>query len=315
MKAPYSETDHHPGAAAAQPRETPGAWLHRQFVGSPNWMILPLLAFLVFFFFLPSIKLMLFSVMTQDAQGRIGAPLTLEHYIRFFQVSLYTDVLWTTIRISIITSVIAAILAYPVAIVLVRGNIAVTRIVTLIIIAPLAVSVVVRAYGWQLILGNGPTGLLNYVLLNLGLISEPLALLFSPVAVVVGSLHIFFPMMVLPLASALGKIDPNLEQAGRTLGAPAWKVFLRITFPLSMPGLVAGVTLVFSLSAGSYVIPALIGGPSSQMLGNMAEQQIIAVYDWPFGATIATILVIIVLAINALSMRLLGGRNFREKQK
>lgn len=315
MKVMDTETGKIAGTAGAVTRDTPGGWLRRQVVGSPNWMILPLLIFLTVFFFMPAIKLMLFSVMTQDPQGRIGTPLTLSHYVRFFQVSLYTDVLWTTIRISIITSVIAAILAYPVAIVLVRGNIMVTRIVTLIIIAPLAVSVVVRAYGWQLILGNGPTGLLNYVLLNLGLISEPLALLFSPVAVVVGSLHIFFPMMVLPLASALGKIDPNLEQAGRTLGAPAWKVFLRITLPLSLPGLVAGVTLVFSLSAGAYVIPALIGGPSSQMLGNMVEQQIIAVYDWPFGATIATILVLIVLAINALSMRLLGGRRIREIQK
>lgn len=125
----------------------------------------------------------------------------------------------------------------PVATVLVRGNITTTRIITLIVIAPLAVSVVVRAYGWQLILGNGPTGLLNYVLMNLGIIGSPLTLLFSDAAVIIGSLHIFFPMMVLPLSSALGKIDPNLQQAARTLGAPAWKVFLRITFPLSLPGL------------------------------------------------------------------------------
>ena len=112
--------------------------------------------------------------------------------------------LWATIRISLITSVIAAILAYPVATVLVRGNITTTRIITLIVIAPLAVSVVVRAYGWQLILGNGPTGLLNYVLMNLGIIGSPLTLLFSDAAVIIGSLHIFFPMMVLPLSSALG---------------------------------------------------------------------------------------------------------------
>jgi putative spermidine/putrescine transport system permease protein len=278
---------------------------------SPGIMIVPLLIFLLVFFFLPAIRLMLFSFMTQDARGIVGPPLTLEHYVHFFEVALYGDILWSTIRISIITSVIAAVLAYPVAIVFVRGNIVVTRIITMIVIAPLAVSVVVRAYGWQLILGNGPTGLLNYILLKLGVISQPLALLFSDTAVIIGSLHIFFPMMVLPLASALGKIDPNLEQAGRTLGAPAWKVFVRITLPLSLPGLLAGVTLVFSLAAGSYVIPALIGGPGSQMLGNLVEQQIIAVYDWPFGATIATILVVIVIAINALSMKLLGGRRIR----
>ncbi|CUX50285.1 MULTISPECIES: ABC transporter permease [Rhizobium/Agrobacterium group] len=278
---------------------------------SPGILILPLLIFLTIFFFWPAIRLMTFSVMTQNSQGLIGSPFTLAHYVRFFEVDLYQKVLWATIRISLVTSIIAAILAYPVATVLVRGNIATTRIITLIVIAPLAVSVVVRAYGWQLILGNGPTGLLNYVLMNLGIIDSPLTLLFSDAAVIIGSLHIFFPMMVLPLSSALGKIDPNLQQAARTLGAPAWKVFLRITFPLSLPGLVAGFTLVFSLASASYVIPALIGGPGSQMLGNMVEQQVLAVYDWPFGATIATILVFIVILINAVSMRLLGGRRIK----
>ena len=278
---------------------------------SPDILILPLLIFLTIFFFWPAIRLMTFSVMTQNSQGLIGSPFTLAHYVRFFEVDLYQKVLWATIRISLVTSIIAAILAYPVATVLVRGNIATTRIITLIVIAPLAVSVVVRAYGWQLILGNGPTGLLNYVLMNLGIIDSPLTLLFSDAAVIIGSLHIFFPMMVLPLSSALGKIDPNLQQAARTLGAPAWKVFLRITFPLSLPGLVAGFTLVFSLASASYVIPALIGGPGSQMLGNMVEQQVLAVYDWPFGATIATILVFIVILINAVSMRLLGGRRIK----
>ncbi len=278
---------------------------------SPGILILPLAIFLLFFFFIPAIRLMTFSVMTQNAQGVIGAPFTLAHYIRFFEVDLYQKVLWSTIRISLITSFLAAILAYPVATVLVRGNIALTRIITLIVIAPLAVSVVVRAYGWQLILGNGPTGLLNYVLMNLGIIESPLAILFSDSAVVIGSLHIFFPMMVLPLSSALGKIDPNIQQAARTLGAPAWKVFVRVTLPLSLPGLLAGFTLVFSLASASYVIPALIGGPGSQMLGNMVEQQVLAVYDWPFGATIATILVLIVILINAISMKLLGGRRIK----
>jgi putative spermidine/putrescine transport system permease protein len=304
--------------ATSLPREVPlrsrknhWALLGRR-LQSPSLLLLPLLVFLSIFFFIPAIKLMLFSFMTQDAKGLVGAPWTLAHYVHFFSVALYGDILWTTVRISVITAVIAAVLAYPVATVMVRGNMLVTRIITLIVIAPLAVSVVVRAYGWQLILNNGPSGLINYVLLHLGIIGQPLALLFSDTAVVIGSLHIFFPMMVLPLSSALGKIDPNLQQAARTLGAPAWRVFLRVTLPLSLPGLVAGITLVFSLAAGSYVIPALIGGPGSQMLGNLAEQQIVAVYDWPFGATIATILVLIVISINALSMKLLGGRRLRE---
>lgn len=300
----------------APPRNDVSLWKSIESkIMSPGILILPLLIFLVFFFFIPAIRLMSFSVMTQNTQGIIGTPFTFAHYVRFFEVDLYQKVLWATIRISIVTSIIAAVLAYPVATVLVRGNIVTTRIITLIVIAPLAVSVVVRAYGWQLILGNGPTGLLNYILMNLGIIDAPLSLLFSDTAVIIGSLHIFFPMMVLPLSSALGKIDPNLPQAARTLGAPAWKVFWRITFPLSLPGLVAGFTLVFSLASASYVIPALIGGPGSQMLGNMVEQQVLAVYDWPFGATIATILIFIVISINALSMKLLGGRRIKASAK
>jgi putative spermidine/putrescine transport system permease protein len=115
-------------------------------------------------------------------------------------------------------------------------------------------------------------------------------------------------MMVLPLASALSKIDPHLEEAARTLGMSAWGVFKRITLPLSLPGLAVGFTLVFSLTAGSFVTPAILGGTNAQMLGNLIDQQITAIYDWPFGATIATVLVAIVVGINLISIRVLEGR-------
>ena len=143
------------------------------------------------------------------------------------------------------------------------------------------------------------------------LVDAPVAILYTEIAVIIGSLHVFFPMMVLPLASALGKIDPNLEDAARMLGAPWWKVFLRVTLPLSMPGFVAGFTLVFSLTAGSFVIPAILGGASAVMLGNLIEQQIFVVYDWPFGAAIALVLVGVVFAVNGFSMWLLEGRRLR----
>jgi putative spermidine/putrescine transport system permease protein len=180
--------------------------------------------------------------------------------------------------------------------------------ITMIVIAPLIVSVVVRTYGWQLILGNGPTGILNWLLLSTGLAKKPVTLLHSETAVVIGSLHVFFPMMVLPVASALGRIDPRLEDAARTLGATAWRSFRRITLPLSLPGLAVGCTLVFSLTAGSFVTPAILGGTGAQMLGMLVDQQILVVYDWPFGATVASVLVAIVLAVNIVSMRILDRR-------
>jgi putative spermidine/putrescine transport system permease protein len=274
-------------------------------------LAVPILIFLAIFFFYPAINLLFFSLLTQDAKGIVGPPHTLAHYTRFFEVDLYLRVFWNTLRISLVTSAFAIVLGYPVAIVMARSGPLVSRTIALIVIAPLIVSVVVRSYGWQLILVNSPNGLLNWALMSLGLISEPLAILYSETAVVIGSLHVFFPMMVLPLASALGKIDPNLEDCARTLGAPWWKVFLRVTLPLSVPGLVAGFTLVFSLTAGSFVTPVILGGTTATMLGNLIEQQIFVVYDWPFGAAIAVVLVLVVFAINTLSMRLLEGRRFR----
>jgi putative spermidine/putrescine transport system permease protein len=271
-------------------------------------LLLPALAFLLVFFIIPALTLLTDSALTQDARGTLVWPLTLQHYVHFFATPLYSHVLLTTLRISLMTAALATLLGYPVALVMARSHPMITRIVTIITIAPLIVSVVVRTYGWQLILGNGATGILNWVLISLGLIHTPLRLLYSETAVVIGSLHVFLPMMVLPLASALGKIDPNLEEAARTLGAPAWRVFRRVTLPLSLPGLAVGFTLVFSLTAGSFVTPAILGGTNAQMLGNLIEQQILAVYDWPFGATIATVLVTIVLGVNLISMRVLEGR-------
>jgi len=271
-------------------------------------LALPAMLFLGVFLLVPAVRLITSGFLTQDAHGALGAPATLSHFIHFFDTSLYSHVLVVTLRISLITAALAALLGYPVAMVMARSHPSVTRIVTFITIAPLIVSVVVRSYGWQLILGNGPAGLLNWILLSLGLVQTPLRLLYSETAVVIGSLHVFLPMMVLPLASALGRIEPHLEEAARTLGMPAWRVFHRITLPLSLPGLAVGFTLVFSLTAGSFVTPAMLGGTNAQMLGNLIDQQINAIYDWPFGATIATVLIVIVVTVNLFSMRLLDGK-------
>jgi len=276
-------------------------------------LLFPALSFLAVFFALPALGLVVFSFLTQSPQGTAGLPLTLSHYVHFFGTPLYAHVLWTTLRISLVTTALAMVLAYPIALVMARSGGAARRVITMIVIAPLIVSVVVRTYGWEVILGNGPTGVLNWLLLASGLIRKPVALLYSETAVVIGSLHVFFPMMVLPLASALGKIDPRVEDAARTLGATGWRTFLRVTVPLSLPGLAVGCTLVFSLTAGSFVTPVILGGTAATMLGMLVDQQILVVYDWPFGATVATVLVAIVLAVNIAGTRLLDRRQKGER--
>jgi putative spermidine/putrescine transport system permease protein len=267
----------------------------------PAALLFPSLLFLAVFFALPAVGLVSYSFLTQSPQGAVGLPVTFDHYRHFFGTPLYSRVLLTTLRISLCTTGVAVLLAYPVALVMSRSTPLVGRLITMIVIAPLIVSVVVRTYGWELILGNGPTGILNWLLLTTGIVKTPIKLLYTETAVVIGSLHVFFPLMVLPLGSALGKIDPRLEDAARTLGAGAWRTFRRITLPLSLPGLAVGCALVFSLTAGSFVTPAILGGTGAQMLGILVDQQILVVYDWPFGATVATVLVAIVLIVNILS--------------
>jgi putative spermidine/putrescine transport system permease protein len=274
----------------------------------PAALLLPSLLFLAVFFALPALGLVSYGFLTQTPQGAVGLPFTLDHYRHFFGTALYSRVLLTTLRISLCTTGAAIPLAYPVALVMSRSTPLVRRVITMIVIAPLIVSVVVRTYGWELILGNGPTGILNWLLLTTGIVKTPVKLLYTETAVVIGSLHVFFPLMVLPLASALGKIDPRLEDASRTLGAGAWRTFRRITLPLSLPGLAVGCALVFSLTAGSFVTPAILGGTGAQMLGMLVDQQILVVYDWPFGATVATVLVAIVLLVNILTNRALTRR-------
>jgi putative spermidine/putrescine transport system permease protein len=289
------------------PRSARGVVWPKQLL--PAALLLPSMLFLAVFFALPALGLVSYSVLTQAPDGTVGLPLTLEQYRHFFATPLYARVLLTTLEISLITTALAIVLGYPVALVMVRSSSWVRQAITIVVIAPLIVSVVVRTYGWQLILGNGPTGILNWLLLRSGIIESPLALLYSETAVIIGSLHVFFPMMVLPLASALGKIDPRLEDAARTLGASAWRSFRRIVLPLSIPGLTVGCTLVFSLTAGSFVTPAILGGSSGQMLGVLVEQQILIVYNWPFGAACATVLVAIVLGANLISVRILDRRS------
>lgn len=246
----------------------------------PAALLLPSFVFLAVFFALPALGLVSYSFLTQSPQGTIGLPITLKHYQHFFGTALYSHVLLTTLRISLYTTAAAAVLAYPVALVMSRSASGIRRVITMIVIAPLIVSVVVRTYGWELILGNGPTGILNWMLLGAGLAKTPVRLLYSETAVVIGSLHVFFPMMVLPLASAIGRIDPRLEDAARTLGAGVWRTFRRITLPLSLPGLAVGCGLVFSLTAGSFVTPAILGGTGAQMLGMLVDQQMVQPNRW-----------------------------------
>ncbi len=271
-------------------------------------MVAPGFLFLLVFFLVPAAVLFSYSVLTQPANGEIGLPLTLSHYAHMAQTPIYLHVLMITLRVSLWTAALSVLLGYPVALVIVRGTPWVGRITTIVLVAPLVVNIVVRTYGWQLVLANNNTGVVNWLLHAVGFGPTVVKVMYSETAVVIGSVHVYLPMMVLPLASSLARIKPSLEEAARTLGAPAWRVFWRVTLPLSMPGLIAGLTIVFSLTAASYVTPAILGGNYAQMLGNMLFQQVVAANDWPIGGAIAVVMVVLTFGVNGLSVYLLERR-------
>jgi len=261
-------------------------------------LLLPALAFLVVFLVLPSLILLGYSVLTQSQGGDISLPLTFASYERLIFSAAYRRVVILTLRVAFLTSLFTSLLAYPAAMVIAYGKPVFSRITMILVVAPLVVSVIVRTYGWQLLLGNSPTGGLNWLLHALGAGPTPVRVMYSEWAVVIASVHVFLPLMVLPLSASLGRINPSLNEAARMLGAPAWRAFLRVTLPLSMPGLVAGLTIVFSLTAGSYVTPQMVGGTRGLMLGVLLEQQINTAFDWPMAAAIAAVMVTIALVAN-----------------
>jgi len=270
-------------------------------------LVAPAVLFLLVLFVLPIAQMVGYSVTGHIRQGVFVSGLTLENYARLLSTDLYWRVVVRTLRIALVTSLISIPIAYPLAIVLASGKAFWSRFIMFVVISPLLVLVVVRAYGWKLILSK--QGFLSWVVQNLGLSDAPTALLYTEWAVIIASVHVFMPFLVLPLASSLGKIDPSVEEAARTLGADSRIVFWRIMIPLSVPGLAVGITLVFSLTAASYVTPQLLGGNFSAMLGVLVQQQILSVNDWPFGAALATLLLAITLIANLVFLRAIERRS------
>lgn len=234
--------------------------------------------------------------------------LTFANYVRLFLQWFYAGILLRTIWISAITTASCAVFGMVLALAISRSPPRRRGLLVIIVISPLLVSIVTRTYGWMVVLGDN--GILNTLLRSLGLVDEPLHLMFTQGAVVIGLVHVFLPMMVLSILAAMDKIDPALAQAAQTLGASSFVTFWRVIFPLLIPGLTAGVTIVFSLSMSSYVTPALMGGRNAGMLTNLIYQQFVVTYNWHFGA--ALVVVLLATSLVALGLVLLeSGRRTR----
>jgi spermidine/putrescine transport system permease protein len=216
----------------------------------------------------------------------------------------YFNVLTRTLKIALFVSIGAALIAYPYAYFLafkVKSP-AVRQVLYMAVVAPLWVSYLLRAYTWKTILGT--TGILNSFLMSLGVLSEPSSVfLYNQTAMVVTLIYVFIPFMVMPIYAVLEKIPKSLTEASSDLGVGRFRTFLLVTLPLSIPGLVAGFTMTFCLTFGDFIAPFLVGGPDGLMVANVIAAQFGAALNWPLGAALALVMIVVVLTIISISDR------------
>lgn len=226
------------------------------------------------------------------------------NWIELFTDSYYHNAIWKTLQLSVIVTILAAILGYIPAYYIANTQFRHKWLLLLLLILPFWVSFIIRTFSWIHIMGN--QGAINGLLLAFGIIDQPLSMMYNEFAVVVGFIHVFLPFMILNVYVSLEGIDKNLEPAARTLGCTPWQAFREVTLPLSLPGLAAGCLLVFVLTAGSYVTPLILGGPNDFLFGNLIYDAVISELNWPMGATLSFTLLVMLGLVVALYSRLVG---------
>ena len=255
----------------------------------------PSLAFIAVVLAGPLLLMLLFSLW-RFVPGKItDYTFTLGNYERFVGDGFYLKVIWETVELGVVVTILSLILGYPVAFFLARTKSGWQPVLVYLIFVPMMISLVVRAYGWMVLLGYN--GVVNSALLGLGLITAPLRLLNSLNAVVLGLVEVLLPFMVVPLLAALKDIEPAVEEAARALGATPREVFLKVTLPLSLPGAISGSLMVFSLTITAYALPALLGGAKVKMISAIAYDAMLVSYNWPFGSAVGIIMVVVSTAL------------------
>ena len=251
-------------------------------------LVVPALALLVTFFVLPYFSIIIMSFREPTSQGIHGGGFTLANYIMALSDFYILKKLGETMVLGVGVTVMCLLLGYPVAYHLARIRSRWSGLLYTFILAPLLVGLVVRTFGWMIILSNG--GVANQTLALLGLIDDPLRLMNNYFGVTIALVHVLLPFLILPLLANLQAINPEVETAARSLGASRWRAFWRVTLPLSMPGIQAGCILVFVLSISAYVTPAMLGGGGGRTMSVLVVQYLIENFRWPAGAALAIIL-------------------------
>lgn len=287
-------------------------WRRRLVVGAPlTWLILFILIpiFLIFkiSFSLPQMASPPYLPLLTFSHDTIKAFISLRNYIMVLSSDLYFIAFWHSVKMAFFTTLLCILVGYPIAYSVATSKSKYKNLWLLLIILPYWTSLLLRAYAWTIILQNN--GLINHALQSIGLIHSPIRMMHTNFAVYLGLLYAYLPYFILPLYTTLTKLDQRYIEASYDLGANRWRTFLNVTLPLSRQGIIAGALLVFIPATGEVIIPQLLGGVNTIMIGNVIWQTVFIANDWCLAATLSIIMLIILL----IPMFLLRGSYARER--
>lgn len=272
-------------------------------------LLAPVTLFLGVFFLLPLTIIAVFSFLTPGLYGGVEWDFYHWNYSRIFGWAdgiieifepIYLQILFRSLSFAALTVILTLILCYPVAFWVSRLSERWRLVFLFLITLPFFCSLIVRLYAWLLILK--PTGVLNTVLMSLGIISEPLEILYTPAAVVVGMVYVMVPFMFLPLFAAVDNLDSAQTEASLDLGANRFQTFVKVMLPQTLPGIMGGAVIVFIPSVGNFIVPDVLGGAKGLMIGNLVEQQFLSSRNWPFGSALSMIIMAVVLTVLMVSV-------------
>lgn len=272
----------------------------------PYLLLAPNVLWLALFMLGPIVMLGTISFHEYQAGVGILDAWSLDNYAHFLGDPFYRDVLWRTLFMGAMTTLGCLLLGFPLAFALSQLRGFRRSVLYFILLLPLLTSAVVRTFGWMILLGNN--GFINRTLITLGVLDDPLRMMYSVTGIVIALVEVLLPFMVLALDAALLNIDPHLYEAAQNLGARKARIFFRVTLPLVLPGIVSGSVLVFTLAVSAFVTPSLIGGPRIKLMATLIYQQSMGLLNWPFGAAIAFVMLLTILLLFVLAFRMTAAR-------
>ncbi|MBB3773410.1 spermidine/putrescine transport system permease protein [Angulomicrobium tetraedrale] len=257
-------------------------------------LILPGAAWLGVFLLLPCSLVLAYAFMTRGVYGGVVPTFSLDNFVRVFD-AVYIEIFLTSARIALLAALVSLVIGYPAAYAISRLPGTWQLPALFFVILPFWSNYLIRTYAWIVLLNR--TGVINEGLRGLGIIDAPLDILYTESAIVVGLVYNYLPFVILSVFSSIQRLNPEVLEASEDLGAAPWRTFLRVTLPLTMPGVVAGGVFVFVLSIGNFITPNLLGGGQVKMVGNVIYDQFTSARDWPFGAALSLSLIAIMMVL------------------